>query len=38
MTIPRGHGTGRRLLVELEDHARRLGYKRIRLTTGDGLG
>ena len=35
MTSPRGHGTGRRLLVELEDHARRLGYERVRLTTGD---
>ncbi|HSC04720.1 MAG TPA: GNAT family N-acetyltransferase [Solirubrobacteraceae bacterium] len=32
----RGRGTGRRLLGELEEHARRLGYKRIRLTTGDG--
>lgn len=32
----RGHGTGRRLLLELEEHARRLGYKRVRLTTGDG--
>lgn len=32
----RGHGTGRRLLIELEEHARRLGYKRVRLTTGDG--
>ena len=32
----RGRGTGRRLLVELEGHARRLGYKRVRLTTGDG--
>lgn len=32
----RGRGTGRRLLVELEQHARRLGYKRVRLTTGDG--
>lgn len=32
----RGRGTGRRLLAELEDHARRLGYMRVRLTTGDG--
>ena len=32
----RGRGTGRRLLVELEKHARRHGYKRVRLTTGDG--
>jgi GNAT superfamily N-acetyltransferase len=32
----RGRGTGSRLLVELEGHARRLGYKRLRLTTGDG--
>ena len=31
----RGRGTGRRLLFELEDHARRLSYKRVRLTTGD---
>jgi GNAT superfamily N-acetyltransferase len=31
----RGRGTGRRLLVELEEHARRHGYKRVRLTTGD---
>jgi GNAT superfamily N-acetyltransferase len=31
----RGRGTGRRLLVELEEHARRDGYKRVRLTTGD---
>lgn len=31
----RGRGTGRRLLAELEEHARRLGYKRVRLTTGD---
>ena len=32
----RGRGTGRRLLVELEEHAKRLGYRRVRLTTGDG--
>lgn len=31
----RGRGIGRRLLAELEDHARRLGYERVRLTTGD---
>lgn len=32
----RGRGTGGRLLAELEEHARRLGYRRVRLTTGDG--
>jgi GNAT superfamily N-acetyltransferase len=32
----RRRGTGRRLLSELEGHARRFGYKRVRLTTGDG--
>jgi GNAT superfamily N-acetyltransferase len=32
----RGRGIGHRLLAELESHARRLGYKRVRLTTGDG--
>jgi N-acetylglutamate synthase-like GNAT family acetyltransferase len=31
----RGRGIGHRLLAELESHARRLGYKRVRLTTGD---
>jgi GNAT superfamily N-acetyltransferase len=31
----RGRGIGRRLLAELEGHARRLGYERVRLTTGD---
>ena len=31
----RGRGTGRRLLIELEEHARRLGYRQVRLTTGD---
>lgn len=32
----RGRGIGRALLAELELHARRLGYERVRLTTGDG--
>lgn len=32
----RGRGVGRALLTELEIHARRLGYRRVRLTTGDG--
>jgi GNAT superfamily N-acetyltransferase len=32
----RGRGIGHRLLAEFESHARRLGYKRVRLTTGDG--
>jgi GNAT superfamily N-acetyltransferase len=32
----RGGGRERKLLAELEDHARRLGYERVRLTTGDG--
>jgi GNAT superfamily N-acetyltransferase len=32
----RGRGIGHRLLAELESHARRLGYTRVRLTTGDG--
>ena len=32
----RGRGIGRTLLLELEEHARRLGYRRVRLTTGDG--
>lgn len=32
----RGRGVGRALLDELETHARRLGYERTRLTTGDG--
>jgi GNAT superfamily N-acetyltransferase len=31
----RGRGIGHRLLAELESRARRLGYKRVRLTTGD---
>ena len=31
----RGHGLGRRLLVELEAEARRLGYAGIVLETGD---
>lgn len=31
----RGRGIGRTLLQELELHARRLGYRRVRLTTGD---
>jgi GNAT superfamily N-acetyltransferase len=31
----RGRRLGHRLLAELESHARRLGYKRVRLTTGD---
>jgi SAM-dependent methyltransferase len=32
----RSRGVGRALLGELEQHARRLGYLRVRLTTGDG--
>ncbi|MBV8999315.1 MAG: GNAT family N-acetyltransferase [Solirubrobacterales bacterium] len=32
----RGRGIGRTLLAELKSHARRLGYTRVRLTTGDG--
>jgi GNAT superfamily N-acetyltransferase len=31
----RGHGIGRTLLGDLETHARRIGYQRVRLTTGD---
>jgi GNAT superfamily N-acetyltransferase len=34
-TSVRGQGIGRALLAELEGHARRLGYQRLRLTTGD---
>src|SRR6186997_2669059 len=30
----RGRGIGRALLAELEEHARRLGYRSVRLTTG----
>jgi putative acetyltransferase len=30
----RGQGLGRRVLVELEEHARRLGYRGIVLETG----
>lgn len=32
----RGRGIGRALLAELELQARRLGYRHVRLTTGDG--
>jgi GNAT superfamily N-acetyltransferase len=32
----RGRGIGRALLVELERHARDLGYRSVRLTTGNG--
>lgn len=31
----RGRGIGHALLTELETHAGRLGYRRVRLTTGD---
>lgn len=31
----RGNGIGRALLAQLEAHADRLGYRRVRLTTGD---
>jgi GNAT superfamily N-acetyltransferase len=30
----RGEGVGRQLLAALEDHAHRLGYQRLRLSTG----
>ena len=31
----RRHGIGRALLAELESHALRIGYRQVRLTTGD---
>jgi GNAT superfamily N-acetyltransferase len=33
--LARGRGIGRALLNELESHGQRIGYQRLRLTTGD---